>query len=712
VTVPDDARSTDDPFRDTLAAALAPAYVLGRELLGGGMSRVFVAEEPALGRTVVVKVLPADWAPGMNRERFLREIQLAARLQHPHIVPLLAAGEAAGAMYYTMPFIEGESLRAELARGRRFTVREVVRVLHDVVEALAHAHARGVIHRDVKPGNVLMLGNHALVTDFGVAKALTAARQNSGGAFAAGTTSTGLAIGTPAYMAPEQLAADPAADHRVDLYAAGLLAYELLVGQSPFTADSPQATLAAQLTRIPTPLHVVRPDVPAAFSAIVERCLAKEPSQRPQSAEELLAELETAIVHVTQGGGTPADAVLGGATPPGTVPVTAPVTPAQAGIAAHTTAPGSPVDATTVGVRAPAPPRRRPTAVLGGALLGMAIVLLGGWGLKRGLGERRAAAPTVAPPPVPASPALPASATPAPALPAPAVPAPRLTRDDSLAIAAAVERRLASEERARRAKAVKPMAPQQADSLRAVSWQQYADSMRDAAMGLARGARGMGGRGVVVGMSDLRRMVPDSATIAALARAGASAGMGAAAKAAPMVFEMRGGPAGGPGLPSHPNREEEVRAEAASWVAKFGERLPPPKAGVHRVLVLDLSDGTGRPELGGLAAAASAAVRRAITGRDGYEVIDAAPVRDLVRTGIPERALAAVTHSGAVIGGVVTSQRDSSVGVVAIVHDATRGYPFTVRTARVSPAQPDAFAESVGASLLKAMERVRWEARP
>src|SRR5438105_1490452 len=290
----------DDTFRDTIAAALAPSYQLGRELTGGGMSRVFVAEEPALGRTVVLKVLPPELAAGLSVERFRREMQFAARLQHPHIVPLLSAGvinvgdahegRAAheGLPYYTMPFIEGESVRAALARGRRFTVREVVRVLHDVVEALAYAHARGVIHRDIKPGNVLMLGNHALVTDFGVAKALSAARQSpearggggGGAAFAAGTTSTGLAIGTPAYMAPEQLAADPAADHRVDLYAAGLLAYELLVGASPFTADSPQATLAAQLTRMPTPLHELRPDVPPALSSLIERCLAKEPSHR------------------------------------------------------------------------------------------------------------------------------------------------------------------------------------------------------------------------------------------------------------------------------------------------------------------------------------------------------------------------------------------------------------------------------------------------
>ncbi|AHG88292.1 protein kinase [Gemmatirosa kalamazoonensis] len=696
------APGADDSFRDALAAALAPAYVLGRELHGGGMSRVFVAEEPALGRTVVVKVLPLEWAAGMNRDRFLREIQLAARLQHPHIVPLLAAGEVAGSMYYTMPFIEGESVRAALARGRRFTVREVVRILHDVVEALAHAHARGVIHRDVKPGNVLMLGNHALVTDFGVAKALSAARQSTGGVFAAGTTSTGLAIGTPAYMAPEQLAADPAADHRVDLYAAGLLAYELLVGQSPFTADSPQATLAAQLTRVPTALHTLRPDVPAALSAVIERCLAKEPAQRPASAEDLLGALEAAAYHVTPGGGTPADAVLGGITPPETAPVTAPLGTVPNVLTAPL--PAGAAEATTTRLPAPSASHRRPTAVLGGALLGMALVLLGGWAVVRGLGDRGAATPKV--PNAPAAPAgVVAPAVSAPAVPAPAVPVvtPRLTRDDSLAIAAAVERRLAGEERARRAKDAKPMAPQQAESLRAVSWQHFADSLRDAAMGLARG-HGPGPGRVIVGMPDLRRMVPDSATMSALARAGASGAAGAVAGVGSR-FEMRVDP--------RVAREDALRSEAAAWIAKLGERLPPPKPGVRRVLVLDLGDGTGRPDLRGLAGAVTAATRRAISQRDGYEAIDPSTVKDVQRMGLPEGALAAVTHSGAVLGGLVTVQRDSTVGVVAVIHDAARGFPFSVRTARTpASTSPDSMAADVGAALVKALDRVKWPPRP
>src|SRR5919199_229933 len=279
-------RPVTTDFRDQLQTALGDAYALERELTGGGMSRVFVATERSLGRTVVVKVLPPDLAAGLNIQRFRREIQLAAQLHHPHIVPVLSAGEAGGLLYYTMPYIEGESLRAALTRRGRLPLRDVVRTLHDVVDALSYAHARGIIHRDIKPENILTLGSHALVTDFGVAKALSAALPISG------MTVTGMAIGTPAYMAPEQLAGDPAADHRMDIYAVGLLAYELLTGASPFAGPSPQATMAAQLTRTPDPLHVCCPDVPAPLSAIIMRCLEKQPEHRPPTADALLADLD------------------------------------------------------------------------------------------------------------------------------------------------------------------------------------------------------------------------------------------------------------------------------------------------------------------------------------------------------------------------------------------------------------------------------------
>jgi serine/threonine-protein kinase len=186
-----------------------------------------------------------------------------------------------------MPFIDGESLRAAIERKKSFSAREVVRILHDVVDALAFAHARGVIHRDIKPANILTQGSHALVTDFGVAKAISAALPIGA------VTTAGIAIGTPAYMAPEQLAGDPAADHRIDIYAVGLLSYELLTGVSPFTGASPRETLAAQLTRDPAPLHEVAPGVPRNVSTLVMRCLAKDPDARPQTADEILQELDS-----------------------------------------------------------------------------------------------------------------------------------------------------------------------------------------------------------------------------------------------------------------------------------------------------------------------------------------------------------------------------------------------------------------------------------
>ena len=272
-------------FKHRLQHALDADFLIDRELGGGGMSRVFLATERSLQRRVVIKVLPPELAAGVNVDRFRREIQLAAQLQHPHVVPLLATGDQDGILWFSMPFIEGESLRGALTRDKRLAPRDVVRILHDVVDALAYSHARGIVHRDIKPDNILTSGMHALVTDFGVAKALSAAIPMAGG------TSTGMAIGTPAYMAPEQLAADPAADHRVDIYAVGLLAYELLTGRSPFGGSSPQATMAAQLTEVPKPPHQFA-DIPSGLSAVIMHCLEKDAAKRPQSAQALLAELE------------------------------------------------------------------------------------------------------------------------------------------------------------------------------------------------------------------------------------------------------------------------------------------------------------------------------------------------------------------------------------------------------------------------------------
>jgi serine/threonine protein kinase len=285
---------TPDPaLLEQLRAALDSTYEIERELTGG-MARVFVATERALGRRVVIKVLPPQLTAGVNRERFRREIQFAARLQHPHIVPLLTAGQVGEILYYTMPLVEGETLRGRLEREGRLGAAGVVNILQDIVDALAYAHSQGLVHRDIKPENILLQRHHALVTDFGVAKAISEALPGSG------ATTAGIAVGTPAYMAPEQLAADPAADHRVDIYAIGLLAYELLSGASPFTGSSPQQTLARQLTERPAPPHLHRTDVPAALSALIMRCLEKDPAARWSSAEELLQAL--AAVKITSSG--------------------------------------------------------------------------------------------------------------------------------------------------------------------------------------------------------------------------------------------------------------------------------------------------------------------------------------------------------------------------------------------------------------------------
>ncbi|MDQ3697293.1 MAG: tetratricopeptide repeat-containing serine/threonine-protein kinase [Gemmatimonadota bacterium] len=277
-------------LRDQLQAALGSGYVIDRELGGGGMSRVFVAEETALGRQVVVKVLPPELSAEVSSERFRREVQLAARLHHPHIVPLLSAGEGGGLVFYTMPLIDGESLRERLARAGELPVGETVRFLRDVIDALCYAHERGVVHRDLKPDNVLVSRHHALVTDFGIAKALRAATDYGS------VTSVGIALGTPSYMAPEQAAADPATNHRADLYSVGVMAYELLTGRTPFSGLSPQAMLAAHATVAPEPVTSYRPAVPAALAALVMCCLEKHPADRPQTAEEVLRELETLAV--------------------------------------------------------------------------------------------------------------------------------------------------------------------------------------------------------------------------------------------------------------------------------------------------------------------------------------------------------------------------------------------------------------------------------
>jgi len=291
-------------LRTQLESTLGATYTFERELGGGGMSRVFAAEETRLRRKVVVKVLSPELAVGVSADRFEREIQTAASLQQANIVPVLTVGETGGLPFYTMPFVEGESLRAHMASRGVVSISEVVGVARDVAKALQFAHEHGVVHRDIKPDNVLLSGGTAVVTDFGIAKAIAAAR---GGDHperdsAATLTQIGTSIGTPAYMAPEQAAGDPNIDHRADLYAFGCMLYELLAGRPPFTDRTPPRVLAAHMGERPRQIAELRPDAPFALTELVMRCLEKEPDARPQSAADMLRALDS----VTSGGATPA----------------------------------------------------------------------------------------------------------------------------------------------------------------------------------------------------------------------------------------------------------------------------------------------------------------------------------------------------------------------------------------------------------------------
>ncbi|HEX5577428.1 MAG TPA: serine/threonine-protein kinase, partial [Gemmatimonadaceae bacterium] len=255
-------------LREQLQARLSGSYKLGREMSGGGMSRVFVAEDSSLGRTVVIKVLAPELAAGLNAERFKREIMLAAQLQHPHIVPVLSAGIADDLPYFVMPFVVGESLRNRLLDEKGMPTVETVSVLKDVAKALAFAHAQGVVHRDIKPDNVLMAGGSAVVTDFGIAKAITSAAMSAPG----GTlTQVGTSLGTPAYMSPEQAAGDPNADARSDFYSLGVMAYEMIAGRPPFHDRATHALIMAHIAEPPEPIERLVPSVPPRLAHLVMR---------------------------------------------------------------------------------------------------------------------------------------------------------------------------------------------------------------------------------------------------------------------------------------------------------------------------------------------------------------------------------------------------------------------------------------------------------
>jgi TolB-like protein/Tfp pilus assembly protein PilF len=251
------------------------------------MARVFAAVETSLGRTVVIKVLSPELAAGVSSRRFAREVRMVASLQQANIVPVLSSGEANGLPYYTMPFVDGLSLRARLDAGGRLSISEAVSVLRDVGRALAYAHEHGVVHRDIKPDNILLSGDAAVVADFGIAKAISDARTTDDTVRPATVTQAGTVIGTPAYMAPEQIAADPDIDHRADLYSFGCVAYELLAGETPF-ASRPGHQMLAHVSERPVPLSEKRSDCPASLSQLVMQCLEKDPAARPQSAREIL----------------------------------------------------------------------------------------------------------------------------------------------------------------------------------------------------------------------------------------------------------------------------------------------------------------------------------------------------------------------------------------------------------------------------------------
>lgn len=291
--------ASDQNTEERLRIALADRYTIEREIGSGGMATVYLATDIRHERRVALKVLRPDLAASLGAERFLQEVRVTANLQHPHILPLFDSGEADGFLFYVMPYIEGESLRERLVREHELPVTEAVRLVRDVVDALAAAHRLGVVHRDIKPENVLISGRHAVVADFGVAKAVSEATGRHK------LTTVGVALGTPSYMAPEQAAADEAIDHRADIYAVGAMAYELLTGRPPFTGGTAQQILAAQVMEAPQPVTALRASVPPALESLIMRCLEKKPADRWQSTEEMLPHLEAAAT--PSGGMTPTD---------------------------------------------------------------------------------------------------------------------------------------------------------------------------------------------------------------------------------------------------------------------------------------------------------------------------------------------------------------------------------------------------------------------
>jgi len=272
---------------ERLQSALVTRYRIERELGRGGMGMVFLAEDLKHGRLVALKVLRPELAQSLGADRFLREIRVSAQLNHPHILTLIDSGSADGFMYYVLPFVGGESLRDRLRRERNLSIGDALRITEEVADALAYAHSMGVVHRDIKPENILFEAGHAVVTDFGIAHAVSEAGGER-------LTGTGLAVGTPAYMSPEQALGTEAVDGRADIYSLGCVLYEMLTGETPYTGPTPQAILARKAVDPVPSIRVVREAVPAALEAAVERALAKVPADRYDFAAALSG-AETAV---------------------------------------------------------------------------------------------------------------------------------------------------------------------------------------------------------------------------------------------------------------------------------------------------------------------------------------------------------------------------------------------------------------------------------
>jgi eukaryotic-like serine/threonine-protein kinase len=272
-------------LRERLQIALGDAYRIERELSGGAMSRVFVATDETLGRTVVIKTLPPAMSAGLSTERFRREIRLLAGLTHPNIVPILSAGERDGLLYYIMPYITAESLRARLIREPTLALTDALGVAIEIAEALDYAHRQGIVHRDIKPENILLADNHAIISDFGIARALARAGEGER------LTAMGMSVGTPGYMSPEQAAGEQDVDGRADTYALGCVLYEMVAGAPPFTGKSAAAVIAAHMATPVPSVRSLRSTAPQKLDEVLNRSMAKSPEERYPTASAFVQAL-------------------------------------------------------------------------------------------------------------------------------------------------------------------------------------------------------------------------------------------------------------------------------------------------------------------------------------------------------------------------------------------------------------------------------------